>query len=228
MRKLLFVALLWVLVITAGCSTPLGGAISLAPAAGPSPVSPAVASSVATSPTLAPATEAAPLLPTATATRVVPEATVTVMAAATDTPVPPTATLEPVSTPTARATAATNNDAGAQPTTVAGASPAAVATQATPTTPVFAFFFADWCAVCKQMRPTIDALKTQYADRIHFAYINVDEPEGKDAARMYKVWAIPYFVLLKPSGETVGSWVGQQADTVFPTAFDDLLKSAGS
>jgi thiol-disulfide isomerase/thioredoxin len=228
MRKLLFAALLWVLVITAGCSIPSGGSVSLAPAVGPSPVSPTVASPTAAGPTQAPATETAPVLPTATATRVMPVATATAMVAATDTRVLPTPTLEPSPTPVEVIAVATNIDAVARPTTGAGAEPVAATTQVTPTTPVFAFFFADWCAVCKQMRPTIDSLKGQYADRIKFAYINVDDPQGKQAAATYRVWAIPYFVLLKPSGEVVGQWVGQQADTVFPTAFDDLLKSAGS
>lgn len=221
MRKALFAALLFVLVVTVGCSTSSIGAVS-APASGSSPASAANAASPApvslANPTSAPAAlpaTVAPVIAASTATRVVlvPSATPAVSAAASATPavIAADTTADPPSTP-----------AKDDPVATPAAAKAAI------TTPVFVFFYADWCNVCSAMRPSVDQLKVQYGDRIHFAYINVDEPEGKKAAATYRVWAIPFFVLVKPTGEIVGQWVGQQADAVFPTAFDELLKSAGS
>ncbi len=198
MRKALFVALLFVLVVTVGCSTSPGGAVS-APVSDVSVASAASEATPTSAPTALPATRVA-LVPTPTSTRVVeaPSATPPIGAGASV-------------TPTLTAGSATPDAANEDMTT-----------------PVFVFFYADWCSVCKTMRPQVDQLKTQYSDRIRFIDVNVDEPEGKQAAATYRVWAIPFFVLVKPTGEVAGQWVGQQAEAVFPTAFDDLLKSAGS
>jgi thioredoxin 1 len=99
----------------------------------------------------------------------------------------------------------------------------ATMTNTVPNIPVFAFFYADWCNVCASMRPVIDQVKTEYGAKIRFAYINVDEPKGREAAATFRVWALPTFLLVKPSGEIVGQWIGQQGPAVFPKAFDDLL-----
>jgi thioredoxin 1 len=237
MKKALLVTLLFFLVSTAGCSMSSTGAVSSAPAsnsssAGPANVasaaneasaeskaSPAAASVAAPSPAVLPATAVLAVV-TSTATRFVPPATV----------IPPATFAIADAASATPAAVVTNPTIDPQPSDPASNAtpPDANAAKVVTTTPVFAFFFADWCGVCKLMRPSVDQLKVQYGDRIHFAYINVDDPEGKQAAATYRVWAIPFFVLLKPSGEIVSQWVGQQADTVFPTAFDDLLKSTGS
>jgi thioredoxin 1 len=254
MKKAFLVALLFILVMTAGCSMSLNGAVSSAPpsssssagsvevasaasetdapivAGGPTVSSTVTASSTVTSTAVADSSSlpaiSTPVILTSTATRVVPPATATPRPPASPTVVAETSATPPaiVADPTVDA----KSSDGATDSAATATSPQANATKVATTTPVFAFFFADWCNVCKTMRPSIDQLKVQYGDRIHFAYINVDDPQGKQAAATYRVWAIPFFVLLKPSGEIVGQWVGQQADTVFPTAFDDLLKSVKS
>ncbi len=41
--------------------------------------------------------------------------------------------------------------------------------------PVFVDFYADWCGPCKVIAPTIEALSKEYAGRVKFVKVNVDE-----------------------------------------------------
>jgi len=67
-------------------------------------------------------------------------------------------------------------------------------------------FYADWCGPCKAMEPVFEGLAAQYAGRVAFARLNVDE--NPTIAGRYGITAIPTFIIFqnaRPAGQLVGA-----------------------
>lgn len=61
--------------------------------------------------------------------------------------------------------------------------------------PVLVDFWAEWCAPCKHLAPTIDALALQYAGRVKVAKLDVDT--APDLAGRYGIQSIPTLLLFR-------------------------------
>ncbi|MBI3941290.1 MAG: thioredoxin [Acidobacteria bacterium] len=61
--------------------------------------------------------------------------------------------------------------------------------------PVLVDFWADWCAPCRMLAPTVEAIAEQYRDRAKVAKLNVDD-NGTTSAR-YNIKGIPTLLLFK-------------------------------
>lgn len=72
--------------------------------------------------------------------------------------------------------------------------------------PVLVDFWATWCAPCKQIAPTIDALADEYAGKVKVGKVNVDDNQVTPGK--YGVRGIPTIILFK-SGAVVDQIVGQ-------------------
>jgi thioredoxin 1 len=71
--------------------------------------------------------------------------------------------------------------------------------------PFLVDFWAPWCAPCKAMTPLIEELAGEYAGRIGFAKVNVDESSA--VATQYGIRSIPTLLLFKdgkPMTQVVG------------------------
>jgi len=65
--------------------------------------------------------------------------------------------------------------------------------------PVVVDFWAPWCGPCRMIGPIMDKLSGQYAGRIKFCKINVDE--NPQSAAQYQAMSIPLLVFFKGGGE---------------------------
>jgi thioredoxin 1 len=72
-------------------------------------------------------------------------------------------------------------------------------------TPVLVDFWAEWCGPCRAMGPTIDALASDYGDKVTIGKLNVDE--NPSVTMRYMVRGIPTVMLFK-GGELVDQVVG--------------------
>lgn len=73
--------------------------------------------------------------------------------------------------------------------------------------PVLVDFFAEWCAPCRRLGPTIDALAAEYAGKVTVGKLNVDD--NPNIAMKYKIRSIPAVLLFKDGQvvENVGGLV---------------------
>ncbi len=80
--------------------------------------------------------------------------------------------------------------------------------------PVLVDFWAEWCAPCRMMSPTVEAIADQYSDRAKVGKLNVDE--SPSVATRYNIRGIPTLLLFK-NGEV-------QEQVVGATSKDTILK----
>ncbi len=65
--------------------------------------------------------------------------------------------------------------------------------------------WAEWCGPCKMVAPVLEQLAKEYAGRITFAKLNIDE--NMDTAMKYQISAIPTMLVFR-NGDMAGQIIG--------------------
>ncbi len=83
-------------------------------------------------------------------------------------------------------------------------------------------FWAEWCGPCKIIAPVIDELAKEYAGKVLFAKLNVDE--AQDIAIGYGISAIPTLIFFK-RGKPVDALIGVLPKSEIKRWIDRILAS---
>ncbi len=86
--------------------------------------------------------------------------------------------------------------------------------------PVLVDFWAEWCAPCRAIAPTLNELAREYAGRLKVVKVNVDENPATPSR--YSVRAIPT-VLLIEGGEVRGQLQGARPRSAFVDLIEQVL-----
>ncbi|MDJ0734910.1 MAG: thioredoxin family protein [Nostocaceae cyanobacterium] len=87
-------------------------------------------------------------------------------------------------------------------------------------------FYANWCTVCQKMAPDIAQLEQQYADKVNFVMLNVDNTKWLPEMLRYRVDGIPHFVFLDTDGEATAQAIGDLPRNIMSSNLQALV--AGS
>jgi hypothetical protein len=74
------------------------------------------------------------------------------------------------------------------------------------------------------MKPIVDGLEQEYAGRVTFVRLDIDDPATAEAKATYGFRYQPYYVLLDVNGEVVDSWLGRQDKGIFDVEFAAVLE----
>jgi len=89
--------------------------------------------------------------------------------------------------------------------------------------PTLIEFYANWCTVCQTMAPDMAQLEEQYADKVNFVMLNVDNTKWLPEMLKYRVDGIPHFVFLNQTGEAIAQAIGEQPRTIMATNLEALV-----
>jgi thioredoxin 1 len=73
-------------------------------------------------------------------------------------------------------------------------------------TAVLVDFYAPWCGPCRAMAPTLDALAAEFAGRLKFVKVNVDD--AQELAMQHNITGVPTLIVFqngKPADQIVGA-----------------------
>jgi thioredoxin 1 len=86
--------------------------------------------------------------------------------------------------------------------------------------PVVVDFWAPWCAPCHMIAPITEKLSQEYAGKVKFCKLNVDE--NLQMARAYQVMSIPLLICFK-DGKQVDSILGAVPESMLRPKVEALL-----
>ncbi|HLL84550.1 MAG TPA: thioredoxin [Longimicrobium sp.] len=86
--------------------------------------------------------------------------------------------------------------------------------------PVLVDFTATWCAPCRALAPTLEALATQYKGKVKVAKIDVDD--NQDTAQQYGIRAMPTLLMFK-NGKVVEQIVGAVPKAKLEAVFQKVV-----
>lgn len=86
--------------------------------------------------------------------------------------------------------------------------------------PVVVDFHATWCGPCKQLAPVLARLEKDYAGRIRFVRVDIDE--AQELAAAHGIRGVPT-LLFYANGRQVGQIVGSRPEAALRPYLDSLL-----
>ncbi|MBX9670892.1 MAG: thioredoxin family protein [Candidatus Obscuribacterales bacterium] len=95
------------------------------------------------------------------------------------------------------------------------------------TVPVIIDFHADWCGPCQQFKPVFEKVSGDYAGKVKFVSINVDD--NPDVADLFGITSIPATIFLRPDANgtiSAGGAKGALSEAQLKQVIDKCLDPA--
>jgi len=86
--------------------------------------------------------------------------------------------------------------------------------------PTLVDFWAEWCAPCKMIAPTVEALASEYEGKLRVGKVNIDDNPATPTK--YGIRGIPTLILFK-GGKPVEQIVGVRSKADLKAAIDRSL-----
>ena len=86
--------------------------------------------------------------------------------------------------------------------------------------PVLVDFWAEWCAPCRMLAPTIEKLAKDYAGKLKVGKVDIES--NRDVTLKYGIKAIPTVILFE-GGQVAQTFEGLRREKDFKEAIDSAL-----
>ena len=86
----------------------------------------------------------------------------------------------------------------------------------------FLELYAEWCEVCKEMAPSVSALKEEFEEDINFVFLNVDNQKWNNYIRKFDVNGIPQVNLFDKKGDLISTFIGKQDEKTIRNFMEQL------
>ncbi len=86
--------------------------------------------------------------------------------------------------------------------------------------PALVDFWAEWCAPCKSIAPTVEELAGEYQSKVKIGKLNVDE--NPKTATQFGIRGIPTLLLFK-EGKVIQQMVGVKSKTEIQKVLDNII-----
>ncbi len=94
--------------------------------------------------------------------------------------------------------------------------------------PTFLEFYAEWCEVCKEMAPKVNAIKEEYEKDINFVFLNVDNRKWDNYIRKFDVNGIPQVNLFDREGNLKSTLIGKHDELSIRESINRLERGVES
>ena len=91
--------------------------------------------------------------------------------------------------------------------------------------PTLIEFYANWCTSCQAMTGDIQQLKSQYASRVNFVMLNVDNSKWLPEMLNYRVDGIPHFEFLAADSLEKGAAMGELPRLILAENLEALISN---
>ena len=91
--------------------------------------------------------------------------------------------------------------------------------------PTLIEFYANWCTSCQAMASDIQQLKSQYASRVNFVMLNVDNSKWLPEMLNYRVDGIPHFEFLASDSLEKGAAMGELPRLILAENLEALINN---
>ena len=91
-----------------------------------------------------------------------------------------------------------------------------------PILPVFVEFWAPWFGPCRSMAPLIEAIASEYAGKVNFVKVNVDE--SPDIVARFQIFSVPIFIIFV-KGEPKKRFVGMATKSYIASMLKSCLET---
>jgi thioredoxin 1 len=88
--------------------------------------------------------------------------------------------------------------------------------------PVFIDLWAEWCMPCKKVEPVIKDLANEYAGKVVFSKLNIDE--NPKTAERFQIMSIPMFLILDNNMKVLEQFIGAVPKQKFIDKIESALK----
>jgi thioredoxin 1 len=83
--------------------------------------------------------------------------------------------------------------------------------------------YADWCTTCKHNQPIVEALGTQFSDRIDVINLNIDVPETQAVRDRFNITDRSQYIFVDATGNPIQKWFGFIDQTQIAQVIQDYL-----